>query len=162
MASRKNKPDEGAAGPETSLSPINKGECWEGLERLGLNTPRDNPLEEFGRAREKRGYARASDASDAKERAASATVTLSMSAPELEKDISAGTKKRTKARKAAQASAKKRKARAKAPHILKLLSMDMAPKDVAKRCKVSAQYVRRLRAANAVNRAQQKADFPKP
>jgi len=86
MASRKNKPDEGAAGPETSLSPINKGECWEGLERLGLNTPRDNPLEEFGRAREKRGYARASDASDAKERAASATVTLSMSAPELEKE----------------------------------------------------------------------------
>jgi hypothetical protein len=90
MAAGKDKPDEGAAGPETSLSPINKGECWEVLERLGLNTPRANPLEEIGRAHEKIGVSLVSDASDAKERAASATATLGRALPQVEMDWASG------------------------------------------------------------------------
>jgi hypothetical protein len=77
MAAQKDKSDEGAAGPETSLASIDKGECWEALERLGLNTQRDNPVDDYQRAQGKAAVAKLLNEADSPERAASASATTS-------------------------------------------------------------------------------------
>jgi hypothetical protein len=55
---------------------MTKGPAWEELERLGLNVPRDDSIEEAKRCGAKWAYSHASDAEDADEREASATYSL--------------------------------------------------------------------------------------
>ena len=78
MAAEKDKPDQGAAGPETSFAPINKGRAWDALERHGYNSPRDASEDDCRRAIAKKAVAERLDMPDSPNRAASASTTLSM------------------------------------------------------------------------------------
>jgi hypothetical protein len=78
MAAGNDKPDQGAAGPETSHSPINKGPAWQTLERMGLNTRKDNSVDDYQRAQIKPVVATILNAPDSAERVGSASATTAM------------------------------------------------------------------------------------
>jgi hypothetical protein len=78
MAAEKDKPDDGAAGPETSLSPINRGAAWAFIDKAGLNTPRDGRTDDYRRTQQKIAMAEWLNKPDSAERASSASAVASI------------------------------------------------------------------------------------